>query len=94
MAKKKAKRARKQDIGKKIEKSINKWDNTCSTDKCGCGSMKNSCCNGAVYGLGLIGALIYYISTATGFWNGVLGVVKAILWPAFLVYESLKFLGM
>ena len=33
-------------------------------------------------------------STATGFWNGVLGFLKAIVWPAFLVYELLKYLGM
>ncbi|HBB64363.1 hypothetical protein A3K02_02255 [candidate division WS6 bacterium RIFOXYD1_FULL_33_8] len=46
----------------------------------------------AVYGLGLIGALIYFLSTATGFWIGVLGVLKAIVWPAFLVYEALKLL--
>ena len=44
------------------------------------------------YFLGFIGAAVYYISTATGFWNGVLGVLKAIVWPAFLVYEALKFL--
>ena len=49
---------------------------------------------GAVYGLGFIGAAIYYISTANGFWMGVLGFLKAIVWPAFLVYELLKFLGM
>ena len=48
----------------------------------------------AVYGLGLIGAAIYYIAHATGFWMGVLGVLKAIVWPAFLVYEALKYLGM
>jgi hypothetical protein len=47
----------------------------------------------AVYGVGLIGALIYYISTATGFWVGVLGVLKSLVWPAFLVYEALKSLG-
>jgi len=47
----------------------------------------------AVYGLGFIGSAIYYISTATGFWMGVLGVLKAIVWPAFLVYGLLKFLG-
>lgn len=46
---------------------------------------------GAVYGLGLIGALIYYVQTATGFWDGVLGVLQAILWPTFLVYELLRF---
>ena len=45
---------------------------------------------GGIYGMGFIGALIYYISTATGFW---IGVLKALVWPAFLVYEALKFLG-
>ena len=44
----------------------------------------------AVYGLGFIGAAIYYISHATSFWIGVLGFLKAIVWPAFLVYEALK----
>ena len=50
--------------------------------------------SGAVYGLGLIGAAIYFISQATGFWMGVLGFLKAIVWPAFLVYEALKHLAM
>jgi hypothetical protein len=45
-----------------------------------------------VYGLGFIGAAIYYVSTATGFWMGVLGILKALVWPAFLVFEALKFL--
>lgn len=48
--------------------------------------------NGAIYGLGFIGAAIFYISTATTFWIGVLGILKAIVWPAFLVYELLKYL--
>lgn len=47
----------------------------------------------AVYGLGFIGAVIYYISTATSFITGAIGVLKAIVWPAFLVYEALKSLG-
>lgn len=45
---------------------------------------------GAVYGLGLIGALVFYIQQADGFWAGVVGVLKAIVWPAFLVYEAFK----
>jgi hypothetical protein len=49
--------------------------------------------NGAVYGLGFIGAAIYYISTAPSFWPGVVGFLKALVWPAFLVYEALKFLA-
>ena len=47
----------------------------------------------AVYGLGFIGAVIYYISIATSFWTGFVGFLKAIVWPAFLVYEALKFLN-
>ena len=49
--------------------------------------------NNTVYGLGLIGAMIYFISNATGFWMGVIGFLKALVWPAFLVYEALKALG-
>ncbi len=48
---------------------------------------------GAVYGLGLIGAAIYFIQAATTFWAGVLGILKAIVWPAFLIYDALKNLG-
>jgi len=48
---------------------------------------------GAVYGLGFIGAAIYFISTATGFWIGLLGFLKAIVWPVFIVYEAFKFFG-
>ncbi|MGB5820477.1 MAG: hypothetical protein WBG90_13415 [Saonia sp.] len=46
-----------------------------------------------VYVLGFIGAAIYYIQIATGFWAGVIGVLKALVWPAFLVYEILIHLG-
>jgi hypothetical protein len=48
----------------------------------------------AVYGLGLIGAAIYFISQATSFWMGVLGFLKAIVWPVFLVMEAFEKLGM
>ncbi len=51
-------------------------------------------CGGAFYGIGFIGAVVYYISTASGFWMGVLGVLKALVWPAFLVYSAMKYLGM
>lgn len=52
-----------------------------------------SASSGAIYGLGFIGAAIYFISQATTFWAGVLGFLKAIVWPAFLVYDAFKFLG-
>ena len=59
----------------------------CKKDFSNCGS------GGCTYFLGFIGAAVYYISTATGFWNGVVGFAKAIVWPAFLVYGLLKSLG-
>ena len=47
---------------------------------------------GAVYGLGLIGAAVYYIGHAAPFWVGVLGFLKALVWPAMLVYRALEVL--
>ena len=61
---------------------------------CGCGCACGCGSGSAVYGLGFIGSAIYFISTATSFWMGALGVLKAIVWPAFLIYELLKYLGM
>ena len=52
----------------------------------------NNGTSSAIYGLGFIGAAIYYISIATSFLMGVLGFLKALVWPAFLVYGLLKFL--
>jgi hypothetical protein len=44
----------------------------------------------ALYGFGLIGALVYYIQHAHGFWGVALGILKALVWPAFFVYNLLK----
>jgi len=48
----------------------------------------------AVYGLGIIGAIFYYFSTASTFWMFVFGFVKAVFWPALLIYEVFKTLHM
>ena len=50
--------------------------------------------SGAGYCLGVIGAAVYYIQLAPTFWAGVIGVLKALVWPAFLVYHLLGYLGM
>ena len=64
--------------------------------KAKCSQVTSKCgpCGGGIYFLGGLGAAIYYISTATGFWMGVLGVLKAFVWPAFLVFALMKYLGM
>jgi hypothetical protein len=56
--------------------------------------MQRNTSSNAVYGLGLIGSAVYLISHATTFWMGVLGFLKAIVWPAILAYEAFKHLGL
>ena len=48
---------------------------------------------GAVYGLGLIGAVVYYWQEAHGFWEHLWAIGEGILWPAFVVYDLLGHLG-
>jgi hypothetical protein len=55
--------------------------------------VNNHASAGAVYGLGFIGAAVWYISQAAGFWAGVIGFLKAMVWPAFLVYEAFRHLA-
>ena len=78
------------DMKKRTRTAKKKVNKCCDSNFSGC---KTPGCGGCSYFLGFIGAAIYYINTATGFWIGVLGVLKALVWPAFLVYEILKFLA-
>lgn len=50
--------------------------------------------SGMVYGLGFIGALVYYIQQASTFVAGLFGLLKALVWPAMVVYKLLEFLKM
>lgn len=47
---------------------------------------------GAVYGLGVIGAVVFFWQQADSLWEYVLAVLKALVWPAILVYEALEVL--
>lgn len=40
--------------------------------------VQKSASSNPIYGLGIIGALIYYISNATGFWMGLLGCLNSV----------------
>ena len=81
-------------VKKKVSKEKSIKQDFCGVcgRKCGPGMRCGS--GGCFYVLGFIGALVYYISIATGFWMGVLGILKALVWPAFLVFELMKFLGL
>lgn len=65
---------------------------------------KQNCCakpknnstgfGGGIYGLAFIGSLVYYIQHSNGFISVVLGILKAIIWPATIAYKLLEFFKM
>jgi len=48
----------------------------------------------AIYGLTVIGALFYFLGNATSFGTVILGIGKAIFWPAIFMFKLLGYLGM
>jgi hypothetical protein len=44
----------------------------------------------AVYGLGFIGALVWFWQQATGIGEHVIAFLKALVWPAYLVYDAFR----
>ena len=45
---------------------------------------------GFVYFVAFLGALVYYVQAADDFGEGVVGILKALVWPATLVYKLLE----
>lgn len=68
--------------------------NTSTHDSDGKNKMKDNGMVGGIYGMAFIGAVVYFLQHAATFWEGVLGIVKAIFWPAILIYKLLEFLKM
>jgi hypothetical protein len=48
---------------------------------------------GALYGLGIFGAWVYFWMQADGLWQHVLAILQGLVWPAFAVYHGLDALG-
>jgi hypothetical protein len=67
-------------------------DKNISPDRCEKKKIHDRSMMGGTYGLAFIGAAIYFIQHATSFWDGVLGILKALVWPAILVYKLLEYL--
>lgn len=56
--------------------------------------MRENAGSGAIYGLGMLGALVYFIQHATSFVDGVVGVIYAIFWPGVILYKVLELFKM
>jgi len=72
---------------------------TSSAEKCCCHGFHGKKfrphrAGGCVYGLAFLGALVYYIQNAHTFTQGLLGFLKALVWPAMIIYKLLEFLKM
>lgn len=43
---------------------------------------------GALYGLGIFGAWVWFWQQADGFWEYAWAIIQGLFWPAFMVYEA------
>lgn len=46
--------------------------------------------SGSIAFLTYIGAAVYFVNQVDGFWNIVAGLLKAVVWPAILLYNILQ----
>lgn len=44
--------------------------------------------------LATVGAAVYFVQASTGFWGAILGILKALVWPAILMYKVMEALHM
>ena len=75
-----------------IEEGVKKLENMDCKDKKGIKKHAGSGAAGTIWFLGFIGAAVYFIQQATSFGTGVLGLLKACVWPAYLIYNLLDYL--
>ncbi|TIC88310.1 hypothetical protein E8D34_05075 [Nocardioides sp. GY 10113] len=56
------------------------------SDSRGAGASNAS--GGALYGLGIFGAWVYFWMAADGFWEHAYAIFQGIFWPAYMVYDA------
>ena len=71
-----------------IKQNFQNCSTNADTENCKRTSKGPNC----TYGLGVIGAAIFFISQSTGFWMGTVALLKALVWPVFMVYEAFSYL--
>jgi len=49
---------------------------------------------GGTYFLAFLGAAIYFIQHSAGLWGGVIGFLKAVVWPVLVTYKVFGLLNM
>ena len=72
-------------IKKIIEKMSNNSDYCCKRNQFQGGQ------SSAVYGIGLFGAAFYFFPQAVGIEGFFMAILKSLVWPAYIVYQTLSF---
>ncbi len=54
---------------------------------------KNQSGEGAIYCIGGVGALVFFLQNAQGAKEIIIALLKTIVWPAFLIYEAFNYLN-
>lgn len=49
--------------------------------------------NFCAYFLGMVGGAWFWVSQANGFGEVIVALLKALVWPAFFVYDVLKYIA-
>jgi hypothetical protein len=57
------------------------------------GSASAAAGGGAIYGLGIFGAWVWFFQQADSFFEYVLAVFQGLFWPAFMIYEVFQALA-
>lgn len=47
---------------------------------------------GGLWFMGFLGAVVHFVGNADGFWNIILALLKAAVWPAFLINKVFEML--
>lgn len=47
---------------------------------------------GGVYMMGFVGSAVYFVGSVDGFWNIIVALLKAAVWPAFLINRVFELL--
>ncbi|HTJ73172.1 MAG TPA: hypothetical protein VL481_01095 [Verrucomicrobiae bacterium] len=49
--------------------------------------------SGFIFFVAFIGAAVYFVQQSAGFWGFILAILKAAVWPAFVMFHVLHLLG-
>lgn len=75
-----------------IERGVKKLENLDCGEKKGWRRRSGSGAAGTIWFLGFVGALFFYFQQVTTFGSGVVALLKALVWPGFLIYNLMDFL--